>query len=318
VIGSDTVNDMILTVTTNPLLEKRINGDVEYYKAGGKGINVSRQLNLLGIKNLAYTFLGGNNGKIIRQILKDEKIDFKHIPVKTETRSAVLTINDNKISTHFNPNNEVNELEVDEFKSKLEKMIYNCSAVIFSGSVPSKQAEDIIPFGIELAHKHDKISIVDTYGSHLKNCINAAPTIIHNNKNEAETSLEINLDSEKDKLDYLDFLYSKGIKLSFLTDGANPAYASKFDFHYKIENPKIEEVDSTGSGDAFMAGIIYGLEKSMVFDEFVKIASALGAANALKLSSCENTIEEMTCFLNSIKLFTLGKKMKIINDSPTI
>lgn len=309
---------MILTVTLNPLLEKRINGGKEIYKAGGKGINVSRQLNFLGIKNLAYTFLGGKNGKTIRRILKEENIDFKHIPVKTETRSALLTITKNKIKTVFNPNNKVDEKEVEEFKLKLDKMIYNCSAVIFSGSAPSKQTKEIIPLGIELAHRYDKISIVDTYGAHLQNCIEAAPTVIHNNVDEVESSLNIKLESEKDKLGYLDYLYSKGIKLSFITDGKNPTYASKFDFYYKIENPKIEETDGTGSGDAFMAGIIYGLEKSLMFDDFVKSAAALGAANATKLSACEVTEDEMNRFSTNVKLFTLGKKMKIIDDSPTV
>ena len=317
-IGSDTVNDMILTVTLNPLLEKRNYNGEEIYKAGGKGINVSRQLNFLGIKNLAYTFLGGKNGKLIRQILSEEKIDFKYIPVKTETRSAVLTMNKNKITTVFNPNNEIDEIEVEEFKSKLEKMIYNSSIVIFSGSIPSKQCEDIIPFGIELAHQHDKISIIDTYGAHLQKCIDMSPTIIHNNIYEVKSSLNIKLETEKDKLDYLDYLYSKGIKLSFITDGGNSAYASKFGFHYKIENPEVEELDATGSGDAFMAGIIHGLENSLVFDDFVKSSAALGAVNATKLSACEVTGEEMNRFSTNVKLFTLGKKMKKINDSPTV
>jgi len=309
---------MILTVTLNPLLEKRVIGKKEIYKAGGKGINVSRQLNFLGINNLAYTFLGGKNGKTIRQILNEEKINFKHIPAKTETRSALITFDNNKVKTVFDPNNDVDETEVEEFKSKLEKMIYNSSIIIFSGSIPSKQCEDIIPFGIELAHRHDKISIVDTYGEHLQDCINMSPTVIHNNVQEVESSLNIKLVTEKDKLNYLDYLYSKGIKLSFLTDGKNSAYVSKFDFHYKIENPKVEEADATGSGDAFMAGIIYGLEKSLVFDDFVKSASALGAANAAKLSTCDVTEEEMNRFSTNVKLFTLGKKMKIINDSPTV
>ena len=60
---------MILTVTLNPLLEKRLEfqsvelgkdqrAKNEFYAAGGKGINVSRQLNLLGVKNSAFTWLG--------------------------------------------------------------------------------------------------------------------------------------------------------------------------------------------------------------------------------------------------------------------
>ncbi|RPI71944.1 MAG: 1-phosphofructokinase, partial [Ignavibacteriales bacterium] len=63
---------MILSVTIHPLLEKRLTynkivpgtshrNPVQEFKPGGKGINVCRQLNKFNIKNLAFTFLGGNN-----------------------------------------------------------------------------------------------------------------------------------------------------------------------------------------------------------------------------------------------------------------
>ena len=63
---------MVLTVTINPLLEKKLffkslagknnRASEQLYFAGGKGINISRQLDFLGIKNHAITFLGGANG----------------------------------------------------------------------------------------------------------------------------------------------------------------------------------------------------------------------------------------------------------------
>ena len=75
---------MILTVTLNPLLEHRLTYKVlhighenrsakEKYKAGGKGINVSRQLNILSVDNLAFTFLGGSNGKLLKKLLIEVK-----------------------------------------------------------------------------------------------------------------------------------------------------------------------------------------------------------------------------------------------------
>jgi len=69
---------MILTITINPLLEQRftfkniisdcVNRDGKLnIAAGGKGINVSRQLNRLKLQNTALTFSGGTFGKIIDQ-----------------------------------------------------------------------------------------------------------------------------------------------------------------------------------------------------------------------------------------------------------
>ena len=144
-------------------------------------------------------------------------------------------------------------------------MIEMCEMVIFSGSSPCEETDSIFPFGINIANKLDKISICDTYGKHLNDCLEAEPTIIHNNISEIENSLSLNLKKENDKLDFLNHLYKKGIKQAYLTDGANQIYASNFDFHFKIENPTIKAIDATGSGDAFTAGIVYAWHNNLTF-----------------------------------------------------
>ena len=320
---------MILTVTLNPLLEKRLEfqsvelgkdqrAKNEFYAAGGKGINVSRQLNLLGVKNSAFTFIGGSSGKIYRHLLNEEKIDFSLVQTKSETRSADIIIEKekNRLTTFFGLNSSISKSESDEFKNKLEKMISNSSIVVFSGSSPCETTDDIFPYGIELANKHDKISVLDTYGNHLKKCIESSPTVIHNNVSEVEKTFGISLKDEKSKIDFMHDMYSKNVKLIFLTDGPNPAYASKFDFIYKIIPPKIDTADATGSGDAFVAGLVHGLEKSLVFDEFTKTAAALGAANAAKWETCSVQHDGINRYFDHVKIESVGKKMKIIDDSP--
>ncbi len=322
---------MILTVTLNPLLEQRFSYDTVkwgavnrsaelQFAAGGKGINVSRQLNKLGIKNLSMTFLGGNNGKIVRKILDEEKINFSVIPTKSETRTAALIIEKKKkrLSTFFGPDSEISEKEAEHFLEKLEKAIKNYSIIVFSGSSPNQFTDKIFPRGIELAKKYDKISVLDTYGKHLAECIEKEPTVYHGNVSEVSASLGIPLKTEEEKIGFLEFLYSKNIKLGFLTDGANTGYAHKFNFHYKIENPKVTEIDGTGSGDAFVAGIVYGLAKSMVFDDFTKFAASLGALNASRWDVCNSGLEDAQSLSAKVLLSPIGKKMKLIDDSPTV
>jgi 1-phosphofructokinase family hexose kinase len=317
---------MILSVTIHPLLERRLlynkislgahhRNPIEELKPGGKGINVCRQINKFGIRSLAYTFLGGNNGKVIKHILSEEKIDFTFIQTKNETRYSVITIDETNRSatTFFGPDYIILPGEADEFKIKLEKMIRNCEIAVFSGSSPCKETNSIFPFGIEIANKYDKISVCDTYGIHLKDCIDQSPTILHNNISEIKNSLNISLNDEKEKLSFLDFLYSKGVKQSFITNGKEDIYASNFDYHYRIENTKIEEVDPTGSGDAFVAGLVYGLNKDKTFEESVKLASALGALNASTFEVCNVNIDEAQKLTEKIKIFTVGKKIKSID-----
>lgn len=320
---------MILTITPNSLLERRLvfnsilNGAVnrsrtEYFYAGGKGINVSRQLNQLGIKNQSLTFLGGNNGKLLRKTLENESINFNAVNTKDETRWAAVTIDESKkeITSFFSQNSEPSENEVDEFIQKMDKAIQNCSIVLFAGSSPNKTAQRIFTEGVELANKYDKISFIDTYGEHLKECIEKSPFALHNNKKEIENSLGVELESEQDILNFLDSLYSKNIKMAFITDGKNEVYSSKFDFHYKTKPPTVKSFNPLGSGDAFVAGIIYGIERSLVYNDSLKLAVALGALNTQQFDAANVKLDDAEMLLENIDVQSVGKKMKLIDDSP--
>jgi len=320
---------MILTVTINPMLEiclnyeqltvnsENRNGKLAY-RAGGKGINVSRQLKHLHTKSLGYTFAGGGNGKIFRSLLEHEELQFSFIRTESEMRIASVLVDESKknVATYFQENSVVTASEADEFKSKLEKMIQNCEIVVFSGSSPSSGTEDIFPYGISLANKYDKISVVDTYGNHLAQCIEAAPTILHNTVEEVEKSLGIKLKSEKSTLSFLDHLYQKGIKQAFITNGEHPVYVSNFDYHFKIAPLYVEAVHPTGSGDAFVAGVVYGWHHDFVFEETCRLASALGSLNAARLDVCAVDFDTAMECQKQIVVEPVGKKMKLLDDWP--
>ena len=320
---------MILTVTLNPLLERRLvynevkfssenrNGILEL-KAGGKGINVSRQLNHFKIDNLAFTFTGGNNGKIFKEILSGENIKFTSVRTVAETREAPVIIDESQksVSTFYAGNPAISEAEAGEFKNKLVKMIENCEIVVFSGSSPCAETDSIFPFGIKTANEFDKISICDTYGRHLPNCIESGPTIIHNNTVETEKSLGKDLRSEKSMLAYLDFLYSKNIKQSYITDGESSFYCSNFDYHFKVELPDVPVFDSTGSGDSFVAGLVYGIHNNLTFEETLKTASSLGISNAQRFDAANVPFGEAGKWRNEVNIESIGKKMKTLDVTP--
>jgi len=320
---------MILIITLNTLLERRFSYEqvslgnvsrngITKISAGGKGINVSRQLKKLGIKSYNYFFSGGTNGKIYRDTLKNEGLDFSFISTKSETRhAAVITSEKDKtVSSYFSEDPKITQNEVNEFKSKLDKMIQNCEIVIFSGSSPSTETDSIIPYGIELANKYDKVSICDTYGKHLQSCIDAAPTMIHNNLSEIKNSFGISLNDEKSIVDYLNDLYRKGIKRTFITNGSNNFYASNFDYIYKIKPLEIQELDATGSGDSFIAGLVNCWINSDLFEDSLKFATAIAGLNASTFDVSNVSLEDVIKFKDKVEILPVGKKTKTIDDSP--
>ena len=320
---------MVLTVTINPLLERRYyysqielssvnrNG-IATLKAGGKGINVSRQLNKLGVENIALVFTGGSNGKLFRDALRKEGINFSDFNIKSESRNAAIIVDRKaeKLYSFFGTDSSITSAEVREFILKMEKAIKTCEIVVFSGSSPCEEADEIFSKGIEMANQFDKISICDTYGNSLKKCLNASPTIIHNNIDELQKTLGLQLDSEANQIRFLKELYQKGVKQAYITNAGEAFYVSNFDFHYKVTLPEIRAVDETGSGDAFVSGIVYGLQNKLTFEKQLRLAAVLGVCNAKSLEVCGIEMHNAKSLIEKIRIEAIGKKVNKIDDIP--
>lgn len=293
---------MILTITLNPLLEKIlffdeiIKGQVNRannvkINAGGKGINVSRQLNHFKLDNLAIGFLGGDNGKKLKSILFKEQIKNSFQQISDETREGFVVVENSKIrESYFFPNPVVNSKEVFELIVRTKKAILNSEMMIISGSSPdfeSKEDEmkifsELIPFAAD----NDKFTLIDIYGNHLPQVLELKPMIVHTNREELEKSLNIKFNSDNDLLNFLENNCRKGIKIFIVTNGPEKFFAINQGFVYEVIPPEVETVNPTGSGDAFMAGFIYGLHNNHPFEEILKWATASGAANASMFEVC--------------------------------
>jgi 1-phosphofructokinase family hexose kinase len=321
---------MILTVTLNPLLERRISFNSINYgrenrsgvlkvKAGGKGINVSRQLKNLNVDNLALTFAGGLSGKEFKDVIHHEGIKSFLVRTESATREALIFIDESgkSLTSCFDANSEISSSEAEEFKIKLEKMIPNYEIIILSGSSPCRMTDSIFPAAIECGIRNDKIIICDTYGKHLSDCLGAAPTIIHNNIDEINNSLNLKLQGDDEKISFLNSLYEKNIKQAYITEGAKPFFASNFDYHFRIQAPMVSAVDSTGSGDAFTAGLAYGWQNDLIFEDTLKTAAALGAANAATFEVCNLAVNDYIDLRDFVIITPVGKKMKVVDVTPT-
>jgi fructose-1-phosphate kinase PfkB-like protein len=126
----------------------------------------------------------------------------------------------------------------------------------------------------------------------------------------------LGLNSEADQLQLLDKLYEKGVKQAYITMAGETFYASNFDFHYRVTVPEISAVDSTGSGDAFVSGIVYGLQKKLTFEQQLRLGSALGVCNAKSLEVCDIEMHNAESLTEKIKIEAVGKRLKEIDDTP--
>jgi 1-phosphofructokinase family hexose kinase len=324
------IDTMILILTLNPLLERRFNYKklnlssvnrygIVNYQAGGKGINVSRQLKKLGIDSFNLFFSGGNNGKIFRDLLRKENLNFSFINIEQEIREAAIIISEEeeKVYSFFSSNPVIIDKEINQMKLSLNKIIPNIEMIVISGSSPFEEAEEIIEYAILEANKYDKVVLCDYYGKNLSKVFSLSPTIIHNNFDEIENYLGVSIENENLIIDFLKSLYQKGIKRVYLTNGEKTFYAQNFDYLYKVFPPKVKYIDPTGSGDAFVAGLIYCWKNNEIFELSVKFSSSLGAINAARFDVCNVEKSEIEDLIDKVNIVPVGKKIKIINDKPT-
>ncbi|MBC7473882.1 MAG: 1-phosphofructokinase family hexose kinase [Candidatus Sericytochromatia bacterium] len=284
---------MILTITLNASIDKtaiinnfktgkinRLDKPLEF--AGGKGLNVTRALKNLGYHDTLSTgFVGGKNGEKLKILMDLENINHDFFEINDETRCC-LAIIDNELNkiTELNENGpNISLQELNSFMNKLENLLLKTKVMVISGSVPESLPENIYYDIITLAKKNNIVTVLDAKGKYLKNGIGAYPYIIKPNQYEAEELLDFSLDSQESWLKGIYFLCNYCSIAVITLENKGCVIGTKNEI-YHLTPPQIKLVNSVGSGDSFLAGLVYGLVNNKSLKDSGILAIATGTANA--------------------------------------
>ena len=311
---------MVTTVTLNPMLDKTIYVDrVERgtihraskmeMVAGGKGINVSRQLKRLGIKTVATGFLGGEVGSIMSRLLTAELIDQDFVRTEAATREGLTYLEpDGTWTALFEPSLRVEQAAVHELNKKIGDLASKSTWVVCGGSSPGNEADDIFYEAIILAHRSGISSVLDSYGRAFELGLKAQPTLVKPNKREFEATFHQSLTTESDHLLAVRFLLDHGARYSILTDGGHMFYAGIQGHFWKVTPPETKGVNPTGSGDALVAGILYGFQQGWKFERCLAFGAAAGAANARVWEVANSPLQEISSLEESVRIQRVSVK----------
>lgn len=148
----------------------------------------------------------------------------------------------------------------------------------------------------------DLVSI--SRGKKVKNIIGKFHTI-KPNRYEAEMLSDIKINNENDLMRASDYFISKGVKQVFISLGADGVYYNNGVEKGLMPPYKCEVVNTTGAGDSFMAGIVYGYLNDYSIIDSAKIASAAAAI-------CVSSMETIS------KTLSLEKVNEIIKENSNI
>ncbi|MFH0991675.1 MAG: 1-phosphofructokinase family hexose kinase [bacterium] len=305
---------MITTVTLNPMLDKTVIVDkIERGKIhramnmemvpGGKGINVSRQSRRLGMKTLATGFLGGETGTTVSRLMSEEGIEHDFVWINAMTRDGVTyRENDGTTTAIFEPSQKIGLDDAHALSRKAEQLAPKSTWLVCAGSSPCSEADDLFFESIRIARDHGVRSVLDSYGRSFERALTAVPTLVKPNRQEFEKTFGAPLNTERSMREGLEFFLSRSISYALITDGARPFYAAGEGKFWVVMPPSIKALNPVGSGDAMVAGILYGLEKQWEFARCLTFGTAAGAANAQKWGIANSALEEIQNLESEVRI----------------
>lgn len=310
---------MILTITLNPSIDRRYDvkdfekGKIfrtnEYqYTAGGKGINVTKVINIFGDPVLATGFLGGRNGTYIIDKLAKMNIENDFIFINGETRSCInIASSDGGNTEILESGPTIDEEELNKFYQLYDSILDKCNIICASGSLPDGLPVDIYNELIKRANKKEKKFILDTSGEPLAKGIIERPYLIKPNKEELSKLIGRNINSEEDIIRGVKNFIEGGIEVICISLGDKGALVFNNGYMYRVDIPKVEVMNTVGSGDSMVAGFAVSLLRGYDFESMLRLSSACGTANAMELETGKVDLDNVDKLINRIKI----EKIKI-------
>lgn len=254
------------------------------FSTGGGGTNCAVAFSRLGLKTAFLGAVGNdNNGKIILADLKKEKVDFLGKVKKGNSGYSVILPgkDDRTILVYKGVANSLSSKDVDIKKLKT-KWLY-VSTLLGEGFETSlKIIESLKKQGVFIAMNISMYLAkqgIDALSTLLKYI-----DIIILNKEEAYTLTSMHTLSDV----FVDFSKHTDA-LIVVTDGHNGVYACYNKKKYFKKIKPITPVDTTGAGDAFASGFLYGIIKGKSIPasldyghkEALSVLQEIGAKNNL-------------------------------------
>jgi len=257
----------------------KLNVKAVKYLPGGSAANISCDMALLGFKNVYVGKLGeDNSGDIVFQDFLTRNVNTDYIIRTREAGTAVSIIlmvsgqRDRSILAYKGANDLLTPEDIPE-------QLFTQAKIFVWTSLTTESATNAILKAIDLARKNKMLvvgapsmSILMVSPDKAKKII-AKTDILSFNDEELETLVG----SEGTLYQQIERVHKMGVKLVSVTLGSKGSILSDGKKIVETGVFKIEVADTTGAGDAFASGVLYGYLKGQDLETTAKIGSCLGA-----------------------------------------
>ncbi|GCE13855.1 1-phosphofructokinase family hexose kinase [Tengunoibacter tsumagoiensis] len=291
---------------------------------GGKGINVARVLQTLGLPVCVSGFIGGAAATFIKAKLQQAHLCDRFFSIQGQTRTcyALFEPMSGRTTEIYEPGAEILPHEAEGFLASFSDLLQGCDLVIFSGSLPRGLPSDYYAQLMKIAHMQHIPTILDTSGAALTFGLAEQPLLIKPNHREAAGILGYPLQSQDERVAAGQLLQKQGAQLVALTCGEEGAILVSAQGSWLARLPAIPAISSVGSGDAFLAGFSARLWEALQEERISSLAVAsrqaellqtafvfavaCGSANTLSLGAGRLQREDIDELVQQVRLVQIG------------
>ncbi|AGB19356.1 1-phosphofructokinase family hexose kinase [Thermoanaerobacterium thermosaccharolyticum] len=306
---------MTLTVTLNPCIDKTIEvekyeidkinhvNNVEY-EAGGKGINVSRVLHNLGVDVTALCLIGGKTGNEIENLMDRDNIQYHSVKIKEPNRvvTTIREVTNNKQTVFMEKGPNIDESEINKLILEYRILLKKSDIVILSGAYANETMNGIYPKLIDEANYLGLKVILDSHGIGLTESINKKLFLIKPNIDELSEIIGKQIKEDDDIKKTLETFPKKNIENIVVSMGKSGAVFKNKEIMLKGYPPNINEINPVGSGDSFVAGLVYGIVNGFTWIDSLKYAISAGAANAAMWTAANCNKTQIEKLFSKVKI----------------
>lgn len=243
--------------------------------AGGKGINVSKTLDVARVENTAVGLIGKENEHVFLPLLQSSVKNFKFLYHDGKTRENQTVVFPNGQILKINHSGKIENSILPRFKEMLLKEAKDASFVAFCGRMPSGIERDEY-IDLMLSVK-DKKLCVDTSSFSFEDYKKIRPYLIKPNKKELGDILGEEVSDPVASARKL-VPFCENVLVSLGEEGAILVNESGA---YKAVPPKIKALSNIGAGDAAFAGFLASKINGEDDKKALINAVAFGTAKAL-------------------------------------
>jgi 1-phosphofructokinase len=232
-------------------------------EAGGKGINVSRNLVANGAASRAVAPVGGPSGEQFISLLEGSGIDLVCVPVAGAVRMNVSLAEAGGSGTKINASGpRLSGDETDRLLDRTSEVADGASWLAVCGSLPPGAPDDLHARAVALGREAGCRVAVDTSGAPMRVVLGVdpedSPDLVKPNLEELAWIVGRRLHSFGEVVSAAKEVRAAGVETVLVSLGADGAILVDGDGVLHADTPPFTPASAVGAGDALLAGFLSG------------------------------------------------------------